>query len=283
MSPGGLFRITRPVNSITAGLAGALGYLMATGTLVPEVAFIVLTVALVTGAGNAINDYFDADIDRINRPSRPIPSGDVSRCHALVFASVLFVLGIAASIPTNAVCIAIAVANSLLLVLYAARLKSTPLAGNILVAYLAGSIFLFGGALAGFDGLVRGLPVFLITFLAMLARELLKDAEDVEGDRASGARTLPILAGVGTTCLLASACGFLAVLASFIPFFRFGTWYVAAIVPVDAVIIAGCAVSLACREPGCVVRSRATTILKAGMFASLVVFSAAAILFRAGT
>jgi geranylgeranylglycerol-phosphate geranylgeranyltransferase len=57
------------------------------------------------------------------------------------------------------------------------------------VAYLAASIFLFGGALNGLDGLLRNIPVASITFFAMLSRELLKDAEDVEGDRAGGADT----------------------------------------------------------------------------------------------
>ncbi len=51
--------------------------------------------------------------------------------------------------------------------------------GNITVAYLSASIFLFGGALNGWDGLVHIIPIAVITFFAMLSRELVKDAEDV--------------------------------------------------------------------------------------------------------
>ena len=67
------------------------------------------------------------DIDAINRPDRPIPSGAVSRAAARGYAVTLFLAGILVSFFTNPLCIAIAVFNSLLLIAYAARLKRTPL------------------------------------------------------------------------------------------------------------------------------------------------------------
>ncbi|MDD1718999.1 MAG: geranylgeranylglycerol-phosphate geranylgeranyltransferase [Methanoregulaceae archaeon] len=272
--------LMRPVNALVAGLSGALGYLVATGTIIPGVAWIILTVILVTGAGNALNDYCDAGIDRINRPDRPIPSGRVQKHQALVFAALLFIAGICTSLLTNLFCVLIAVFNSILLIAYAVRLKSTPGIGNVAVAYLSGSIFLFGGALAGLPGLEMNLPLFLITFLATLARELLKDAEDVEGDSASGARTLPILAGVKPVSYLASVCGCVAVLASIIPFGRFGLWYLLAIAPVDALIMYACMRSVSCRDPECVRKSGSTSLLKTGMFAALAVFCGAAVLLQ---
>lgn len=195
MGLAGFFRITRPGNSVIAGLAAIVAYLIATGTLVNGVLLLMAVVILITAAGNVINDYFDAEIDAINRPERPIPSGAMSRNAALVWAGILFILGLAACMFTTPLCLGIALFNALLLVVYAARLKSTPLLGNIAVAYLSASIFLFGGAFAGWHLLVQVLPIAVITFLAMLARELLKDAEDIEGDRAGGADTLPIRIG----------------------------------------------------------------------------------------
>jgi geranylgeranylglycerol-phosphate geranylgeranyltransferase len=275
----GFYEITRPANSIVSGLAAAIGYLIATGTLIPEVLLIVAVVILITAAGNVINDYFDAEIDAINRPGRPIPSGMVSKGSALVYATALFLAGITLSLSThNGICILIAAINSLLLIGYAAKLKSTPFVGNITVSYLSASIFLFGGAFSGPGGVVQNLPLALITFLAMVARELLKDAEDVEGDSAGGARTLPVHIGIRTTVRLAFAFTLLAICATLIPFSTWGSWYLLGIGIVDLVILMAAFRALPCTTPGCVKASQATVYLKNGMFASLVVFTLAALL-----
>ena len=165
----------------------------------PAVLLLFAVVTLITAAGNVINDYFDVEIDRVNRPDRPIPSGQVSLPAARAYAATLFLAGILVCLFTNELCIAIAVFNSLLLIAYAARLKRTPLLGNIAVSYLAASMFLFGGAFGGLPGLFHVIPFAVMTFFAMLARELVKDAEDVEGDRASGAVTIPIRYGIRAT------------------------------------------------------------------------------------
>ncbi len=235
-------------------------------------------VALITAAGNVINDYFDAGIDAVNRPDRPIPSGSVSRISAKRFAVVLFAAGIIASIFTNPLCIAIALFNSLLLVAYAARLKGLPLVGNLSVAYLSASMFLFGGALSGWESMVHILPVAAITFFAMLSRELLKAGEDVEGDRKGGADTLPIRYGIPATVRLAFVCAGLAVVTSVMPYFWWGTWYLAGILIVDIVILFAAVKSVSCRTPECLKLSKASTVLKAGFFASLIVFTLSAIL-----
>ena len=206
MSLAGLFIITRPLNSVTAGLAAIVAYLIATGTVMSRTLLLFAVVTLITAAGNVINDYFDVEIDRVNRPDRPIPSGQVSLPAARAYAITLFLAGILVCLFTNDLCIAIAVFNSLLLIAYAARLKRTPLFGNITVSYLAASMFLFGGALEGLPGLLHVIPFAVMTFFAMLARELVKDGEDVEGDRASGAVTIPIRYGMKATMLLALFC-----------------------------------------------------------------------------
>jgi geranylgeranylglycerol-phosphate geranylgeranyltransferase len=278
MSQAGFLAITRPANSVVAGLAAIIAYLIATGTVVPAVLLLFAIVVLITAAGNVINDYFDAAIDAINCPERPIPSGAVSRAGGRAYATTLFFAGILVSLFTPSLCIAIAVFNSLLLVAYAARLKSMPVVGNIAVSYLTASIFLFGGALAGREGLFHMLPVAAITFLAILARELLKDAEDVEGDRAGGADTLPIRIGIRPTAGLACASALLAAAASIVPSLWWGSWYLAGIAVVDCIIVGATLLVVRCTTPACVRASRSTTILKAGMFASLVVFTLSAIL-----
>jgi len=277
MSLRGLLTITRPVNSFIAGLAAVLGYLIATTTITTLSLVLIPIVALITAAGNVINDYFDVDIDAVNRPKRPIPSGAVRRGSARAFATILFLCGILLALFTNPFCIIITVFNSLLLFAYAAKLKSTPLSGNIAVSYLSASIFLFGGALAGTPGLFQNLPVACITFFAMLARELLKDAEDIEGDAAGGARTLPMEIGIPNTSRLALVCAVFAIGASAIPSVRWGALYLAGIAVVDLIILAAAIRALPCTTAACVKASRVTTLLKAGMFASLVVFSLSAL------
>ena len=137
------------------------------------------------------------------------------------------------------------------------------------VAYLTASIFLFGGAFAGIEGLVRNIPIAAITFLATIAREVLKDAEDVEGDAIGGARTLPMIIGIRGTGMVAFAC------AS-------GQWWQASSLSVTGgppptsslsgswtpSSSSGPLRGLGCTTPDCVRGSRATSILRAGMFAA---------------
>ena len=277
MSLKGYVTLTRPVNAVAAGLAAIVAYLIATGTVIPATLLLMVVVTLVTAAGNVINDYFDVEIDRVNRPDRPIPAGLVSLPAARAYAVTLFLAGILVCLFTNDLCIAIAIFNSLLLVGYAARLKRTPLLGNITVSYLAASMFMFGGALGGLTGLLHVMPFAVMTFFAMLARELVKDGEDVDGDKASGAVTIPIRYGIKVTMLLAFFCALLGVMSSFVPSLRWGSWYVCGILLVDAVILAASIKAVRCTTPGEVKASGASMLLKAGMFASLVIFTLSAL------
>jgi geranylgeranylglycerol-phosphate geranylgeranyltransferase len=267
------------VNSLVAGLAALVGYIVATGTLVPVSLLLVPIVFAITAGGNVFNDLCDLEIDRINRPGRPLPSGKVTPEAAGILAASLFAAGLVLTIPAGLPCVIIAVVNSLLLLSYARTLKRTALWGNVAVSYLSASIYPFGGALAGLAGLERTLPLAGITFLAMLARELLKDAEDVAGDSAAGARTIPIVVGVKKTGVVAYACALGAIAVSILPVVPWwGPAYLAGIGTADVVILLGAARALRCRTPECVRISRSTTILKMGMYLALVVITGAAIL-----
>jgi len=277
MSAAGFFSIIRPANAVMSGVTAIIAYLIATGTVIPSVILLLVVVTLITAAGNVINDYFDADIDRINRPERPIPSGKISPVSARGYAVTLFLAGIVVSLFTPPLCLAIAVINSAILVLYAARLKSMPVIGNAAVAYLAASIFLFGGAFAGGYALVLMVPLAVITFFATMVREILKDAEDVEGDAAGGADTLPIRMGIRLTTRIAMVFACVSAIASVFPYFWWGIWYLAGIFIVDIIILAAVFRTLSCETPVCIRATRSTTLIKTGMFAALVVFALSAI------
>ncbi|MFA7563445.1 MAG: UbiA family prenyltransferase, partial [Methanoculleus sp.] len=125
----------------------------------------------------------------------------------------------------------------------------------------------------------RNLSLATLTFLATIARELLKDVEDVDGDAAGGARTLPMIVGVRGTGILAFACACGAVAVSLLPSGDWwGLFYLAGITVVDIVILFGAFRGLSCTTPTCVRESGATSILRMGMFAALAVFAIAAVI-----
>ncbi|MDW7730977.1 MAG: geranylgeranylglycerol-phosphate geranylgeranyltransferase [Methanolobus sp.] len=225
-------KLIRSGNCAMAAIAATIGVFIAYNILISnspgsipvplyESLLVFLTVFLVTGAGNAINDYFDVDIDRVNKPGRPIPSGKISMSNALYFSLALFAFGTLFAFLINPVCGIIALANSLLLIYYARTLKRTAFLGNLAVGYLTGSAFLFGGAVFFESGGLQSVFVlFLLATLATVAREIVKDIEDIEGDMKDGARTLPIVIGPKRAAYLASLIGLIAVLASPLPYFQ---------------------------------------------------------------
>jgi geranylgeranylglycerol-phosphate geranylgeranyltransferase len=121
------------------------------------------------------------------------------------------------------------------------------------------------------------IPIAVITFFAMVSRELLKDAEDTEGDAVGGADTVPLRIGIKKTAEFALIISIFAVMTSFIPYFWWGVWYLAGIIVVDAVIILGAYRGIHCETSSCLKASKASTLLKAGMFASLLVFTLSAV------
>ncbi|HKJ58966.1 MAG TPA: geranylgeranylglycerol-phosphate geranylgeranyltransferase [Halobacteriales archaeon] len=236
----GFLELSRPVNAVAAGVLTFVGAFVAGATaadVAPTIAGVVATVTA-TAAGNAINDYFDREIDRINQPSRPIPRGAVTPRGALAFSLVLFALAVAAALTLPLLAIAIAVVNLLALVSYTEVFKGTPGAGNALVAYLGGSTFLFGGAAVGGD-LGTAAVLFLLAALATFTREVIKDVEDVEGDAAEGLRTLPLAVGERRALVIGAAVLVVAVLASPYPYLTgsFGLAYLALLVPADLVML----------------------------------------------
>lgn len=173
--------LIRPLNCLMAGGAVLAGSFLVTKSVTFPALIAIAAAFLITGAGNAINDFFDVESDRINRPKRPIASGSLSRRSAILFTLALFGTGIVLAASINWLCFLIATVNSILLVVYSFNLQNKVLVGNMAVSYLVGSSFLFGGAAAG--NIVLPLILMLLASLATFAREVVKDLEDIEGDR----------------------------------------------------------------------------------------------------
>jgi len=228
--------ITRPHNCALAGLVGILGSIVATGHVpsFEKLVLVFLVVHLGCSAGNTINDYFDYEIDRINRPERVLPRGAMSRRTALMYSVLLFAVGLALAAFINLPAFLLALWAYSTMVAYAWKLKPMPFVGNLAVASLTGVTPLYGALAVGRIGLAGTLA--LCAFLVNVAREVIKDIEDMEGDMATGARTLPILIGKKKAAYVGAGFAFATVGASFIPVMAgigLGYW---AMLPVDLII-----------------------------------------------
>ncbi|MDQ2052787.1 geranylgeranylglycerol-phosphate geranylgeranyltransferase [Natronolimnohabitans sp. A-GB9] len=235
----GLLELTRPVNVIAASVLTFIGAFVAGGIAGSslQVAAAVAATGLAVGAGNAINDYFDREIDRINEPDRPIPRGAVSPRGALVFSGLLFALAVALAFVLPVAAIAIAVINLVALVAYTEYFKGLPGLGNALVAYLVGSTFLFGAAAV--SDMAPAVVLFLLSAIATLTREIIKDVEDLEGDREEGLNTLPIAIGERPALYIAAGLLVVGAIASPLPYLLledFGIAYLLVVVPAVAVM-----------------------------------------------
>jgi len=196
-------RILRPLNFLFVLIAVLFGaYYNISSYPLPYPLLAGIAAALISGGGYVINDYYDYSIDMINRKERVLPSGLIAPAKAKYYGICLFVLGIIISIfLRNPWMIAIAVFNSVLLFIYAMKSKRIHFWGNLLVAFVTASTFIFGSFIT--NNLRNALFVGLCAFFYTMIRELVKDIEDKYGDKSVGAKTLPLLWGDKKTLLLA--------------------------------------------------------------------------------
>ena len=263
----GCIELTRPGNAVAAGGLTFVGAFVAGGLSAPApAAFAVVATVLATGGGNAINDYFDREIDAINRPDRPIPRGAVSPRGALLLSGLLFAVAVGLTLLLPLFAVAIALINLVALVAYTELFKGLPGVGNALVAYLTGSTFLYGGA-AVEGNLSPVVVLFALAASATMAREVVKDVEDAVGDREEGLRTLPIVLGRRRALAVAAAFVVAAVVASPAPYLlgTFGLPYLVVLAPALAVMLG--ATYLAFESP-----ASGQRWLKVSMFAAAVAF-----------
>jgi 4-hydroxybenzoate polyprenyltransferase len=182
-----------------------------------SIMLVILSTMLVGGAGFVINDLYDVRTDSINRPERVARSLSAGQLRAF-YAALIIVGGVLAAWAGARLDLLhlwwlypLAV---LALWLYSARLKCMPLAGNLWVALFTGGVVL----LVGLPVMIRQQTPWIdaslwtyASFAAMtnLYREIVKDLEDLPGDRAAGCTTLPVARGAQAGRNVAFTCGFL--------------------------------------------------------------------------
>jgi geranylgeranylglycerol-phosphate geranylgeranyltransferase len=162
----------------------------------------VLTYYFLAGSGMIINDIYDVEIDRINRPKRPIPSGSVSLKQAKILFLLTYGIGVAIAIFHSLVFnlgffnVILAIFFGFIGWLYAKYGKKSGFPGNIIVS-VSFSIGLIYGAVLNSSILPMYIYFFFLTsFFLLLSREIIKGCEDIEGDKKEGVKTLAIKLGI---------------------------------------------------------------------------------------
>lgn len=191
--------MTRPYTMFHSGLVAVAGAEVASGGSVA--AWRVVLAALVTicgwEAGLYAGDYYDREIDARSKPTRAIPSGRVSPREAFLTMVGLIAVGYICALILGPANLALAVFTTALGIAYSKTFKSKALLGNFDRGVL-GICAVFFGALAGgaiFTPLV--LLLAALVFFHDSATNLVGAIRDVDGDRAAGCQTVPVIYGMG--------------------------------------------------------------------------------------
>ena len=222
----GLLTMMRLPNCVMIGFAVIVGEIISSSIIPTRAAFYgFLAGFLLLAASMVVNDYFDREIDLINEPKRPLPSGVVTTREALSFAAILGSLGLLSASKTGFPTLLIALLSLVIMISYNARLKKTGLLGNVLVSTNVAIPFVYGGfAVASLNW---SLAIFaLLAFLSSVGREIVKGIVDVPGDTSRAVRSIAVTKGNRTAGKYGAALFLAAVALSALPLlFGLVTYY----------------------------------------------------------
>ncbi len=153
----------------------------------------------------ALNDYLDIETDRLNKEfDRPLVSGVIQPAFALWFSVMALIVSTIIAFFINQSAFLIVLIFNILAIAYNWKLKDLPLVGNIYIGLSMAIPFIFGNFVVSQSLSPLALILALLAFVAGLAREIIKSAQDMEGDKAArGSKTLPILIGKKNAVLVA--------------------------------------------------------------------------------
>ncbi len=245
----GFVKLMRPLNCVVMSFAVFVGAVLAnpgfSSSFWLKILFGALTGFTLTGAAMAVNDYYDREIDAVNEPSRPIPSGAVSLNGALIFAVVFSVVGFVFAFFTSLVCLVAAVIAWATMLAYTTVGKRSGLPGNFLVSACVATPFLYG-SLAVVNSVQLNVLVFAsMAFLSNTGREITKGIVDVKGDSAENVKTLAVRFGEKKAAVVAVAFYLFAVGLSPLPVVLglVSLWFVPFVLVTDVGLL-GCSVLL---------------------------------------
>ena len=272
--------LTRPPNGILMFIAVLAGVALSDtkNITLREALLSLLTAYTLNGSSMGFNDYFDIEVDKVNAPTRPIPSGIISPKEAVILSSILALIGVISAALTSIGCLIVAVSSFLAAFLYNAKLKRLGILGNIVVSLVVAAPFIYGSVLS--DGYIS---IRLLTFIAPVilsntGREVIKGISDVEGDALRGVKSIARVHGRKTAGKLGATLYILAVAISPLPYLlHLVSWLYIPIVAMADVGFIYSAASIARRpEESIALRAKNQTLI--WMLIALIAFIAGSLL-----
>jgi geranylgeranylglycerol-phosphate geranylgeranyltransferase len=183
--------LVKPELPIAAGICVIVGQVIALQALPSALVLAAgfLTGFFISGAAMISNDYFDIEVDRINSPKRPLPSGRVTVTEAAILTCLFSIAGFMSAAFFGLSVFVFAVIMCAVSVLYNWKFKESGLPGHVMVAFCVASTFILGGITAGelTNGMIWAFGA--MAFLFDLGEEIANSAMDIEGDAKRSART----------------------------------------------------------------------------------------------
>ena len=213
-----IVKISRPVNFlITFFSVIVAGFISAANGFVSfNIFFAGISAAFAASAGNIINDYYDIEIDKVNRPDRILPSKKLKPESALAIYFIFNLIAALFAALINSAILLILFCSIAVIFFYSKSLKKIPLAGNITVALLTGLAFIYGAVAV--NNWMAGIIPALFAFFANLIREVVKDMEDVAGDKSQNLVTFPQKFGFESSKKLITALTAMLIILTAVPF-----------------------------------------------------------------
>ena len=198
-------KIMRLHNAFFGSLTVAIAAVLFTKEIL-TILYGMLAYIFIASAQNIINDIFDVEVDKINKPNRPIPKGDISIREAYTLFYTFTFIGLSFSIISSVIVgtpypFILAVLMSIIGVLYSWKLKILGFIGNVTVGISFSIGYIYGILISKSEFLIdnrllTAILFFLVSTTLLIAREIVKGIEDIEGDALRNVKTLARSKGI---------------------------------------------------------------------------------------
>ena len=237
----GLIELIRPELPFAAGICVIIGEMIAFGGF-PSFQNLFLGFMwgfFLSSPAMILNDYFDIEVDKVNSPNRPLPSGLIQPVSAIGLAVITTLIGMAVSAFIGKSAVLLYIVFWLVGFLYNWKLKEMGLLGNLLVSSSVAITFILGGIVVQEPWNKTVWILSLMVFIFDLGEEIAADAMDIEGDKKRNIKSIAILIGKKNALRISAVLFVLMIIVSFLPVFwnLLGTSYFIIIFITDIMIV----------------------------------------------